>query len=432
MTFRYLDAFFYSLMIGAGEAYFAAYSLHLGHSELQAGILVTVPIVVGGFIQMFSPFGINKVKSYKNWTVTAVFIQSLLFLGLIFFDTSIKEHYSLLFVAVTIYWSLALSSSPSWNSWISSLLKADEIRGFFSTRNVILSIGTLSGLCFTGLLLHSNTHLIWGLKSFHFIFLLCFFFRFCSFCCLLKHERVVFQKIEGLKLKVSRSDFLLNGDNFAFKFIIFSALIKVGVYFSASFFAPYMLKQLHFSYLDYMLILVSSYCGRAIFGQFIRKYLKRFDINFIYLLASIGIGFIPILWAISKSFTFIFILEIFTGLAWGAFEIAFFVTCFEEIPTHEQARFMSWYNFLHTIAIGVGCVAGLSLFRQLGPSIDSYFTIFIISSLIRLVSLFYFPRKKIINGKMVVSTFSRSIAVRPNMGFVGRPLWQVYKKFKKD
>jgi hypothetical protein len=68
-----LDVFFYSLMVGAGETYFAAYSLSLGHSELQAGALITLPIVFGGIAQLLSPYLIKAVE-----TTSLLFWQVLL------------------------------------------------------------------------------------------------------------------------------------------------------------------------------------------------------------------------------------------------------------------------------------------------------------------------------------------------------------------
>ena len=426
---KYVDAFFYSLMVGAGEAFFAAYALHLGHSELKAGILATAPIVIGGLLQMLAPFGINAIQSFEKWTLTGVLFQSLIFILLIIFGQIIGQNFYLLFCIVTLYWSLALAISPSWNSWISSLLKPEEIRSFFSNRNIIISFGTLSGLCFSGLILNYLGPTLFGYDKFAIIFLFCFLFRFISFLSLLKHDKVEFIKIQGLSIKLGKLG-LENESNFVFKFIVFSSLIKVGVFFSASFFSPYMLKQLKFDYIQYMLILVSSFSGRVILGQLIRKYVHKFDINLVYLISSIGICFIPIIWTFSSNFNYIFILEIFTGLLWGAFEIAFLVTCFEEIPSEQQAQFMTWYNLLHTLCIGIGCVAGISTFYFMENSIHTYYVIFVVSGILRLSSILFFPRKKIINGKTIVSTFVKTLAVRPNMGIIGRPMWQIFNKVK--
>ncbi len=420
--FGLLDAFLYSLMVGAGEAFFVAYALELGYPQLKAAILVTVPIVIGGILQLLSSYGINKVKSFKKWTVVGVFLQALIFLTLIFFQEQLKTSYSLFLLIITIYWSFSLGITPSWNSWISKLLKDDEIRSFFSSRNIFLAVGTLLGLLLAGLTLHYAPDEIFGMRKFNFIFVLCFLFRFFSFLSLLKQPDVHFEKVPNRVVSNVPEKVFLK------EFIRYSALFKLGVYFSASFFAPYMLKQLNLSYLQFTLILSNAFLGRMILTYFIKKKIHLFDINLIQLLSSIGISIIPLFWIFLRSFEQIIFLEIFTGILWGSFEVAFFIICFEEIPKNQQAQVMSRYNFLHTLAIGIGSLSGLWLFSFFEAKASTYHLIFLISAGLRLLTLFSFPRKKIYLKKVLPFISMRLLAVRPNVGSITKPMWQLFKK----
>jgi MFS family permease len=128
---------------------------------------------------------------------------------------------------------------------------------------------------------------------------------------------------------------------------------------------------------------------------------------------------------------YIFILEIFTGLLWGSFEIAFFVTTFEEIPSENQGQMMTLYNLIHTICIGLGCFMGAFTFYYLGNDIQSYHIIFFVSGLLRLSSVLFFPRKKLTESKVLAYDLVRLTGVRPNMGMISRPFWQAYGKVKK-
>lgn len=426
LFYGYADAFFYSLMVGAGEAFFVAYALYLNYSQLESSILITVPIVLGGVFQLISPYGINKFKSYKSWTVLGVLIQSIIFLVLVLLKNQIANSFLLFFSLVTLYWSLALGITPSWNTWISSILKENEIRQFFSTRTVILAVGTLMGLLFSGLLLQYAPNEILGMAKYDFIFICCFFFRFASLITLTKHPRVKFKE-----LSESISGALPN-NKFIKKFIIFSSLFKLGVYFSASFFSPYMLKQLQFSYLEFTAVLISAFLGRAIISNFSRKLLAKMDINLVYFFAALGITSIPFFWVFIKNVHYIFLLEIMTGILWGAFELSFTITCFEEIPTDKQAKIMSQYNILHTLCIGIGSFAGLYLFSTMPENAQTYHLIFIGSVLLRFSSLLFFPRKTIDSSQNIVYVaFNRTLGIRPNMGSIGRPVWQILKKIKK-
>ncbi len=412
-------------MIGTGESFFVAYALSLGYTQLQAGIIVTVPIFIGGILQMVSPYGINFVKSYKTWTVVGAFLQACIFLIFVFFSHTLTTSFILLFVLVSLYWSLSLGITPSWNSWISSYLKPEQIRTFFPQRNIILALGTLTGLLLSGLSLQYAPKTIWGIKSFSVLFLFCFLFRFLSSLCLLFHPNVEFKKlVPRLSTEVPENPFIK-------RFIRYSALFKLGVYFSASFFAPYMIKQLKFSYIEFSLVLTSAFLGRAFFSHYLKKRLENLDINRVYLLASTGISFIPLLWIFFANFEFIFLLEIITGMLWGAFEVAFYIICFEVIPTQDQSKVISRYNFLHTIAIGIGSLSGLWLFSRFEANAQTYYMIFAISSLLRFSTLLYFPQKIIFASKKIPMIFMRVLAVRPNMGSIIKPMWQVMRKMKK-
>jgi hypothetical protein len=60
-----IDAFLYYLMVGVGETYLPAYVLSIGMNEVFAGILASLPLVSGAFLQLFTPTGLQKVGSHK-------------------------------------------------------------------------------------------------------------------------------------------------------------------------------------------------------------------------------------------------------------------------------------------------------------------------------------------------------------------------------
>lgn len=423
--YGHLDAMFYSLMVGAGEAFFAAFSLDLGFSELEASILVTAPIFIGGILQLTAPYGINLLKSYKNWTMIGVAIQAFIFLILVILRPTIASNYTILFILVSLYWSMSLGVGPSWNSWVSGFLKTNEIRPYFSERSIYSAIGTLTGLLLTGLVLQYLPKNIFGQDRYDLIFIACFIFRSISLFALSKYPRVEFKEIKHVIEPKPPENFFLK------KFIFYSCVFKIGVFFCASFFAPYMLKQLNFSYIEFTAILLSPFVGRVIFNRAFRKTLENFNINNVYLFSSIAISIIPLLWIELNSFIWLFMMEIITGMVWGAFEVSFNITCFEKIPTEKQSIVMAKYNFLHTICIGIGSISGLYVFSLLGPNLNTYYFMFGGSFFLRLLSLCFFPLKEIESSQIEATLISRPMAVRPNMGIITRPVWRVLKKVKR-
>lgn len=424
-----IDALFYSLMVGAGETYFAAFSLSLGHSELQAGALISLPIVLGGIAQLLGPYIITKVGSYKPIVLGGVFGQILCLIFLLLFGPVLQENYYLLFAIVSVYWIMAMGITPAWNSWVSKLIKPNEIRHFFALRNTFMGIGTLVGLIISGIMLQYKL-VFFSLSTFQFIFIICFTVRALSFYCLALHPKVKFVVPQKMNFSFSPLG-TEKTDHFLHQFFIFSSVFKIGVFFSASFFTPYMLIHLKFSYLEYTAILVSSFLGRILVGYFLRKRLANFDINLLYLIAAVCISIVPVLWPILGNASLIIILELLTGAMWGIFEICFLITIFEEIPTEKQSVYMTRYNFWHTLSIGVGAILGLTCFYYFKDYANIYFLIFGVSTIMRALSIFAFPRKHIKTEIRVFNDFFRALGVRPGLGMIARPMWQFFKSFRK-
>ncbi len=67
----------YGAMVGMGETYFPAFALALGMGEVTAGIVASAPMMVGGILQLVSPWAIARVGSYKNWIIVSAALQGL-------------------------------------------------------------------------------------------------------------------------------------------------------------------------------------------------------------------------------------------------------------------------------------------------------------------------------------------------------------------
>lgn len=426
----YLDAILYSLMVGIGETYFVAYSLDLGHSELLSGLLATMPMVIGGIFQLFAPTFINLFKSYKGWTVFGALMQALTFTPLFFDIPLLKESYGFLFLMVSLYWSFNLGIGPSWNAWISELIPKDELNHFFTRRNFFISFGSLFGLFAGGVLLQYGTKYFGGLKVFQVLFFISFILRTSSSIILTTHPLTKF--VKG-SLKPFNKDYFAfpNEYDFLKKVTVFIIIFKFGVFFSAGFFSPYMLSTLKMSYIEYMFIMGAAFFGRMLFNLLIKKHMHRFSLTKLLFISSIGICIIPVVWTFYSDFAFLFILEIFTGILWGGFELAFILISFREAPTNFQSFYVSYFSFFHVIIGSIGVMLGAFVFNHFKAYEDIYYLIFIISAVMRTVSLTFFPGFKDIKFSGKIRLYYRIWAIRPNVGWIQRPSISLLSKIVK-
>lgn len=109
------DSFLYALMVGAGESYLPAYVLSLGLSEWMAGLIATMPLLSGAFLQILSTEALRAFKNHKIWVGTLAFLQAVSFIPLIFFALGDKPNFWTLFIILTFYWGAGFSAGPSWN-----------------------------------------------------------------------------------------------------------------------------------------------------------------------------------------------------------------------------------------------------------------------------------------------------------------------------
>ncbi|MBF0299584.1 MAG: MFS transporter [Oligoflexia bacterium] len=417
------DGVFYSLMVGLGETYFQAFAVAYGFSSLLVGLVSTIPLITGSFIQLATPFLIGYFGSYKKWVIASVSLQGLCFIPLAVVAYRGGIHPLIIFLLITLYWACGMSAGPVWNAWLHSLLPSPIRMGFFAKRNALNYLATFTGIILTGLLLEEGKLLGFTYKTFALIFILSGMFRFFGVYCLNKQSESseVFRiertldllnenenengngnentngvKSENKKIlkfieRVKSTLRLISKEKYG-KILLFVLFFKMSVYFAAPFFTPFMLVEMKLSYWMYMLIISASFIGRITVMRFMRSLSTFFGVYNFLLLASFGIVFIPVAWIIFvPNVLYLFIVEIFSGMLWGVFDLCVFIIVFNDINEKEQAQVLSLFNFIHNLFLVISSFAGGIVLSFGGSSYHSYIYIFMISTFLRLISLRAFP-----------------------------------------
>ena len=131
-----------------GGAFLVALALLLGATNLQIGVLATLPT----FTNIFQLLSIWLVRRYNNRRVIAVICNLLARLPLIVIGTlpllfSMANSVRALFGFLFFYYFFGSIAGPSWNSWMKDLVPEHQLGAYFSRRtrltqitNVVLSI----------------------------------------------------------------------------------------------------------------------------------------------------------------------------------------------------------------------------------------------------------------------------------------------------
>jgi hypothetical protein len=147
------DGATFGVMVGVGESYLAAFALAVGLGEISAGLVSSVPLLVGGILQLISLRAVAWFGSEKRWILFCATLQGLSFFPLVWAALSGSITLVPLLAIASLYWAGGLASGPPWNTWMESIVPARIRPSYFARRTRMSQICTLGGLVAGGTML---------------------------------------------------------------------------------------------------------------------------------------------------------------------------------------------------------------------------------------------------------------------------------------
>lgn len=415
------DGASFSVMVGIGETYLPAFALAAGLGEVAAGLVATVPLVAGAVLQLISPAAIRWLNSHKWWVVSCAACQALAFLPLALGAFASQVGALLVFGMAAIYWGAGLATGPAWNTWAGTLVPDDLRHGFFARRTRFSQVGTLVGFVAGGLILQYTKGWSAACTPFAALFLVAALARLVSVSFLASqsepqppdndHRHVSLRELFGPA--ASRADGPL---------LVYLLAVQAAAQFAGPYFTPFMLKQIHFSYLEYVLLIGVSFLAKALALPALGRLARRIGTR--QLLWIGGLAIVPVsgMWLVSTSFAYLIFVQVAAGLAWAAYELAMFLLFFEAIPEKERTSVLTIYNVGNAVATAVGASLGAIVLWYAGKTPETYLMIFGISSVGRLAAILLLLRVPPIDARATVLPGRRMLSLRPAVGSVDRPI----------
>ncbi|MHB8973353.1 MAG: MFS transporter [Pirellulaceae bacterium] len=376
----------YGGMVGFGEIYFSAFALAVGLGELMAGLVASLPLLAGGILQTISPWAIRWLGSHKRWVVCCATLQSLTFFPLMV--AAYRGHLSgagLLAIAA-LYWAAGLATGPAWNTWIGTIVPASMRAEFFAFRTRSSQAALFLGFLLGGVALQFASAGHYVLSTFAALFAVAGCSRLFSVWMLLRttEPTPIPGKMRHLTWREMRRQLVAGSGG---RLVIYLVCVQAAVQMSGPYFTPFMLEKLHFSYGAYVTLISVAYLAKVLalpaWGRVARH------IGAKQLLWIGGIGIIPISggWIVSHDLSWLILMQVISGAAWGAYELAFFLLFFESIAEEERTSLLTFYNLFYTAAWVSGALMGGLILSACGTSYQGYLLIFGLSSLARLLVL---------------------------------------------
>jgi MFS family permease len=187
------------------------------------------------------------------------------------------------------------------------------------------------------------------------------------------------------------------------RFSLFFALIQLSVAVGSPFFAIYLLRDLQFTYVEFMICTAASVALQFLtltrWGNISDVFGNRVILRFCGML----IPLIPLLWLFSPNFYYLLLVQAFGGIIWAGFTLSASNFLYELIPVGKRATYMAMHNVLASIGIFIGAMLGGYLgtvlpqsFSLLGMDVhwlSALYNVFLLSFVLRLLTAWLFlPR----------------------------------------
>ncbi|QDU68160.1 MFS transporter [Engelhardtia mirabilis] len=323
-----LDAIVYAVMVGLGEAYFLADAVRLGASATQIALLVGLPLAVGATGPVLALRLLAALGRRKPVVVAAAVGQALMLLLLAALTREGSTGPNLLIALATAYQVCAQTAGTAWSSWYGDLVPADVRGRYFASRNRGAYAGTLVGLVAAGLILsqlepaRAGVAGAGGGAGFALAYLLAGACRVVSVGLLAASREGRFSGLPS-RARVGRFLTTQRGTS-AWRLVLMVGLLQLPVQIAAPFFNPFMLEELEFTYVEFMVasasilllkVLVLPLWGRSIDRHGARRTLLR---------GAVLLALVPLPWVIAERLWFVVLCQLLSGAAWSGFEVGQF------------------------------------------------------------------------------------------------------------
>ena len=385
------DAALFSIMVGLGETYFSAFVLALKGGEIASGLVTALPLLAGAFLQLATPWAVQKLGSHKRWVVSTALIQAFSLVLLTFAPLAGSMSVEFAFAAVTLYWGAGLATGPAWNTWIEGIVPRRVRTRFFARRVRVSQAAILLGFVAGGFLLQFGKQAGRALELFTLIFIVSAVCRFCSAMLLSRQTECPRRKVQERMVTVRQ--LLSSHDSKAgARLLTYLFSVQIAAYTAGPYFSPFMLSQMDMGYRDFALLIGVTFIGKVVALPFWGKVAHYAGPRKLLWIGGISIVPISGLWFVSRSYVFLATLQVLGGVTWAAYELALFLMFFETIPREERTSVLTVYNFGNSLSQVVGALIGAAWLRWLDRTYDAYLWLFVLSTVFRAMTIMLLAR----------------------------------------
>ena len=394
-----------AVKIGSGETYVSAFGVFLQGSQLQIGTLSSLPPLIGAMCQTVSVFLMEKAGSRRDLVTRLIRMQGLLLVPMALIPLWLGPGHA------TVSWLIAFFAmyhmtigllAPIWNSWMGDLVPSETRGMFFGFRNRCMAIATFTALIISGGVLNLCSYLNVAIFGFVAIFLVAGLVRYRAARALDPLPNPPYQVAPHDKFTFWQFIRRAHQSNFV-KFVFFVSCMNLAVAFAGPYFAVYMLRDLHLSYVKYTAVISASVIGQFLVLQGWGRLSDQFGNRKILAVCGWQVALNPFMWLISDNIYWLILIQFYSGVFWAGFNLAAANFVFDAVTPPKRARCIAYQAIINGVLVFCGSMIGgyitshwdayLPLHQVLWSGTSVFLNVFCISGIMRIVAVTVLLRK---------------------------------------
>jgi MFS family permease len=317
-----LEGAFHTLAQGLGEVYLGAYALFLGAGGLTLGLVATLPTASTAAAQVLAGRALRRVGEARAllrhaWTLQAAAYAALGTCAFLAPEAALAA----LCAIAALAWGAGGLAVPAWSAMVSRVVPRRRHGWFFGLRGSAQQAGMVVAIVGGGALLAGLSAAGGEAGAFATLFLLAGMSRMAGPILLRRvpaglDQRRIPAGDAAAPARPRRPSRKVR------RLAAYLWMLHFATHISTPFFVPYMLRELRMSYGLVGLLIAAPALTKVLTLRFWGRLADRVGPGPILRTAGWLVAVVPGLWLLSPDPWWILAAQVYSGLVWGAFELA--------------------------------------------------------------------------------------------------------------
>lgn len=348
------DGVAFSVMTGGGESYFSAFAMHFKATVAEVGVLSSLPPLIGSFFQLLSVTIGRQLGNRRGVIMLGAILQVLSWLPLTVLPILYPDWALLSILAsLILFYAAGNLVTPQWTSLMGDLVPERRRGRYFSHRSRLAAITGLIALVGGGFVLQFFENSLYAIAGFVTIFAVAAVARIVSAYHLARMVDPPTRRREA-----PARDWLRRWKGTAaLRFTGFYMLMQFSVAIAAPFFTVYMLRDLGFTYTQFMTITAASILAQFLTLRAWGRVGDAFGHRLVLAVTGLSLPVTPALWLLCGDYWSLLGSQVVSGVFWGGFTLSTTNILYDLVPAQERVAYLASHN----VSVGVGTFSGALL-----------------------------------------------------------------------